>query len=135
MQTVASRKLRKLILPLVLAYEGVFLTVYAVVHRMHLTGALLVALAVLPVLPIVALFGSFGRYLRDETDGYKRELAIRCVLWGTAAVLSMEYFVSMLRIFDWKGQVPPFCELGVFFLFTLIAKLSYRAANRVPADA
>ena len=135
MQTVASRKMRKPVIGLLVVYEAVFLATFYAVHTLHPTGAALVALAALPVLPMALVFSLFGRYLRDETDGYKREVAIRCVLWGTAGFLVVHLFVSFLRIFDWKGQAPPFCELWVFLALALVAKFSYRAANRLPVDA
>ena len=135
MQTVASRRMRKPVIWLVVVYEAIFLATFYAVHRFHPSGAVLMVLAALPVLPTAGMFALFGRYLRDETDGYKRELAIRCVLWGTAGFLVVDYFLNILRLFDWKGQAPPFCELGVFLILALIAKFSYRAANRVPVDA
>lgn len=135
MQTVASRRLRKPLIWFLVGYEAIFAATFYAVHRLHPTGAALVALAILPVLPMVAMFVLFARYLRDETDGYKREVAIRCVLWGTAGSMSLHFFLNFLRLFDWKGQAPPFSELWVFALCALIAKLSYRAANRVPAEA
>lgn len=135
MQTRASRRMRKSVIALVVGYELVFMATFYAVHRLHPGGPVLVILAILPVLPMMAVFAMFGRYLRDETDGYKRELAVRCVLWGTAGFLVVNFFLNFLRMFHWKGQAPPFCEFWAFALLALVAKLSYRAANRVPVDA
>lgn len=135
MKTAASRKMRKRVIAFVVGYEVVFISTFYAVHRLHPTGAMLIVAAALPVVPLIAVFAMFGRYLRDETDGYKRDLAVRCVLWGTAGFLVINFFFNFLRMFHWKGQAPPFCEFWAFALLALAAKLSYRAANRVPVDA
>ena len=135
MKTAASLKLRKSILIGVVLYEVVFTGTYYAIHRLHPAGPALVALAVLTTLPVILMYIIFGRYLREERDEYKRDLAVRCVLWGTAGAMSVQFFASFLRIFDWKGQLPLFTEFWVFALFMLVAKVSYRASNRVPVDA
>jgi hypothetical protein len=43
-------------------------------------------------------------------------------------------FAGFLRIFGWKGQMPPFSEFWAFFVLMMIAKLTYRMANPLPAD-
>ena len=135
MKCAATRKLRKSIFLGVVLYEvGFMATVYGI-HRLHPAGSVLAALAALTTLPVLLMFAFFGRYLREERDEYKRDLAVRCVLWGTAGALSVQFFASFLRIFDWKGQLPPFTEFWVFVVFMLVAKVSYRASNRVPVDA
>ena len=135
MQTVAFRRMRKSVIVSVVGYEVIFLSAFYAAHRLHPAGAALVGLAVLAVLPLVLAFAIFGRYLRDETDGFQRELAVRRVLWGTAGFLVVDLFLNFWRVFGWKGQAPPFCEFGAFALFALIAKYSYRAANRPPVEA
>lgn len=135
MQTPATRRLRKSILFAVVGYEAIFVSVFYAIHRLHPAGPVLIALAILVTAPVVTMCVIFGRYLRSEQDGYKRDLAVRCVLWGTAGALSVQFFAGFLRLFDWKGQLPPFTELWVFALCMLVAKFSYRVSNRVPADA
>ena len=129
-----ARKFRKSGLIAVGAYEVLFISAYYVAHRIHPTGIELWMLAVLPALPILIVIGLFGRYLRDEKDEYKRDLAVRCLLWGTAGMMSVNLFSNYLRIFGWKGQFFPFSEFFVFLVFMAAAKLSYRMSNRVPAD-
>jgi len=92
-------------------------------------------LAILPVLPIVGVITLMGRYLRDETDEYKRDVTIRCLLWGAAGAVSMSLLGGFLWIFGWKGQLPPFLGFWVFFVLMMVAKLSYKVQNRVPEDA
>ena len=135
MKTATSLKLRKSILIGVVLYEIVFTGTYYAIHRLHPAGPVLVALAVMTTLPVILMYIFVGRYLREERDEYKRDLAVRCVLWGTAGAMSVQFFANFLRIFDWKGQLPLFTEFWVFALFMLVAKFSYRASNRVPVDA
>ena len=129
-----ARKFRKSGLIAVGAYEVLFLSADYVAYRIHPTGIELWMLAALPALPILIVIGLFGRYLRDEKDEYKRDLAVRCLLWGTVGMMIVNLFSTYLRIFGWNGQLFPFSELFVFLGFALAAKLSYRVANRVPAD-
>jgi len=130
----ASRSLRKTGLIVTGVYFLIFFACFAVFVRMQPAGALLWCLAALPVLPIVAVIGLMGRYLREERDEYKRDLTVRCLLWGTAGCIAVVMFSGFLQIFGWKGTLPPFTGFWAFFIFMFVAKLSYRAANRVPAD-
>lgn len=135
MQTSAARRFRKSGFSVLAAYFVVFLTVEYVVERTHPVGKLIWLCAALPALPLVLVFFLMGRYLHEETDEYKRDLAVRCLLWGLGGAMSVQVFQSFLQIFGWTGRFVPFCELFVFVIMMLAAKLSYRAANRVPADA
>ena len=133
--TPASRTLRKQGLAVLALYFAVFFGTNFVVSRTHPAGPLLWFYAALPALPLIRIFVMLGQYLRAERDEYKRDLVIRCLLWGLAGAMSLHLFTGFLRIFAWSGQMPPFAELYVFTAFMLIPKISYRAANRIPADA
>ena len=135
MQSVAQRRLRKSMAWILAEYLIVFVGTFYCAQKYHPTGALVWIFAAFPLLPMVMMFVLFGRYLRDERDEYKRAMVIRCVLWGTAGAMTLHLLTGFLQIFEWKGQMPPFSELWVFVLFMGIAKLSYRVADRVPADA
>ena len=135
MQSVASRRLRKQVAVLVAVYAGVFLGAAYAVDHLRPAGVSVFGFAAVPLLPLVGMFVLFGQWLRAEQDGYKRDLAVRCLLWGMAGAMTTHLFASFLRIFEWRGQLPPFSELWVFAVCAFVAKLSYRAANRVPAEA
>jgi hypothetical protein len=134
MQSLASRRLKKEGLSTVAVYFVVFICSFLIDMRMHATGFTLWGLAVLPVIPIVGVIVLFGRYLRDERDEFKRDVVVRCLLWGTAGCLATDLLSDYLRIYGWKGDFPPFTSFWVFFLFMMAAKLSYRAKNRVPEE-
>jgi RsiW-degrading membrane proteinase PrsW (M82 family) len=100
----------------------------------HPAGAELYGLALLPTLSIVLMMVSIARYLREEHDGFHRDMLVRCLLWGTGAVLVTAVFTGFLRSLGWKGQLPPFTELFVFVGFMAAAKLAYKLQNRVLKD-
>lgn len=117
------------------AYEVVFLGTICWVDKGHLTGTSLLWVAVLPTITVAAFILVLGRYLREEADEFHRELVVRCLLWGTAAVMLVMCFHGFLQLFGWKGSWPVFVDLGAFFFAMLAAKLTYKMTNRVPVEA
>ena len=134
MLSPVARKFRKTSFIVLSGYFVLFPVANYVADRTHPTGIVLGMLALLPVLPILGVVSLMGQYLRNEKDGYKRDLAVRCLLWGTAGMMIVNLFSTYLRLFGWKGQLFPFSEFFVFLVFMAAAKLSYRMSNRVPAD-
>jgi hypothetical protein len=134
MMSPAARRYRKTGLSVSASYFLLFPLADYIALRTHPVGISLWLLAGVPLLPIAVVLALLARYLREEKDGYKRELTIRCLLWGTAGAVLVNLFSGYMRIFGWKGQLFPFTEFFVFALMMLAAKLSYRVANRVPAD-
>jgi hypothetical protein len=77
---------------------------------------------------------SIGLYLHQERDGYSRDLAMRIMLWGAGAVMAVNFFLNFLRIFNWQGHAPPFAELYAFCGAVVLAKITYKIANPLPAE-
>jgi hypothetical protein len=98
------------------------------------TGGVAFGLAAIPALPVIALFVAMGLYLRDESDGFQRDMMIRCMLWGTGALLTTMMFLGFAKMFGWRGDVDQFTEFMVFGVFAAVAKLTYRVQNRVGDD-
>ncbi len=117
------------------AYEVVFVGAMFWVDRAKLTGGMLWVMAALTLLPVLGFIGVLGRYLGEEVDEFHRGLVVRCLLWGLAAVMATVCFHGFLQLFGWKGSWPAVIELGAFLVAMLVAKLTYKVANRVPADA
>ena len=134
MLSPAARKYRNTGLSVMVSYFVLFPLADYVAERTHPAGAALYLLAVVPLLPIAVVLVLLVKYLRDEKDGYKRDLAVRCLLWGTAGAVMVNLFSGFLRIFGWKGQLFPFTEFFVFALMMIAAKLSYRVADRITTD-
>lgn len=95
------------------------------------TGAMLYALALLPSLLIFAMMVVMVRYLRQEKDEFQRDQMVRCILWGTGAVLAVSTYLSFLQELGWAGHRPFLLELSAFCWAVVIARWSYRRANRV----
>jgi len=117
------------------AYEVLWMASYFWVARAKVEGPMVMVPAVLTTLPVVGLIWVLARYLGEETDEFHRLLVVRCLLWGTAAVMTSVCFHGLLQLLGWKGNWPAGVELGMFFAAMLAAKLTYKLANRVPADA
>jgi L-asparagine transporter-like permease len=135
MLSPVARKFRKTSLTVLCSYFLLFLSADYAAQRVHPAGVLLWVLSALPILPIFVIILLFGKYLREERDEYKRDMAVRCLLWGTGGALLTNFFAGFLTIFGWKGQMFPFSEFFVFTALVIAAKLTYRVANRVPEDA
>jgi hypothetical protein len=116
-------------------YEVLWAGAYFWVNRANLEGPILWVPAALTTLPVVGLIWSLARYLAEEVDEFHRLLVVRCLLWGTAAVMTSVCFHGLLQLLGWKGNWSAGVELGMFFAAMLLAKLTYKVANRVPADA
>ncbi len=129
--TAAAKRFKRDSRKLVLVYFVIYFGCFAA-HLWWLTGEKWAwLLAALPVLPIGGVIAVMGRYLRDETDEYKRDVMIRCLLWGAAGAVSVSLLGGFLWIFGWKGHLPPFLGFWVFFVCMTVAKVTYKVANRV----
>jgi hypothetical protein len=135
METMVAKRFKKSGFVLMAVYFVIYFACFGVHVWVHPVGAWMWVLAILPVLPIVGVIGLMGRYLRDETDEYKRDVTIRCLLWGTAGAVSVSLLDGFLWIFGWRGRMPPFLGFWVFFVFMMAAKLLYKRSNREPVDA
>ena len=98
------------------------------------TGRMVYALAALPSFLIFCMLVVVARYLRDETDEFERDQTVRSLLWGTGAVLAINTYLGFLRLLGWTGRAPFLLELGAFCWAAVIARWSYRRANRVPGN-
>ena len=105
------------------------------VNHWHPRGWHLYLAAALPTIPLLCFAYIVGRYLREERDDYQRDVVVRGLLWGAAAVLSITVFSGFLRSYGWQGSLPPFTEFMVFWIVAGIVKVVYHLTNRVTDDA
>jgi hypothetical protein len=134
MVSPAARKFKKAAFWVMGSYFVLFTIAYFVDNKLHPEGISLWLLAAVPVLPILVVAILMGRYLREEKDEFRRDVLVRCLLWGTAGAGIVNLFAGFLRIFGWNGHFFPFTEYFVFCVLAIVAKFSYRAANMVPND-
>ena len=99
------------------------------------TGMMLYALALLPSLLIFSMMVAMARYLKQEKDEFQRDQMVRCILWGTGAVLAASTYLGFLQELGWTGHRPFLLELSAFCWAVVIARWSYRRANWVQDDA
>jgi hypothetical protein len=116
-------------------YELLFAAAMVWVDRTKATGTVVWLMAGVPTIAVPAFIAVLARYLGEEVDEFHRQLVVRCLLWGLAAVMTSVCFHGFLQLLGWKGRWPAAAELGVFLLAMLAAKLTYRVVNRVPEDA
>jgi hypothetical protein len=117
------------------AYEVVFMGAMLWIDRAKLGGPMLWVLAAITTLPVLGFIAVVGRYLGQEVDEFHRQLVVRCLLWGLAAVMTSVAFHGFMQLFGWEGRWPAAVELTAFMAAMLAAKLTYRVQNRVPEDA
>ena len=95
---------------------------------------MLYLLALVPLLLILSMMFVMARYLRQEKDEFQRDQMVRCILWGTGAVLAVSTYLGFLQELGWAGHRPFLLELSAFCWAVVIARWSYRRANRVRDD-
>ncbi len=115
---------------LLAAYFATFFGVAWYVHHHHPQGAALYLCTALPWITMCGFIAATGRYLYEERDGYRREIAMRCLLWGAAGAMATNFFVMLLHTFGWRGQASWFLEICVFAAASGAARVSYEVADR-----
>ncbi len=115
-------------------YEAAFMGTFYWVYRTKAEGSLIWWLALLPTLTVVGFVLVLARYLKEEVDEFHRELVVRCLLWGLAALMVVLAYQGLLQLLGWKGGWPVWVDMAVFLLAMGAAKLTYKVANRPPAE-
>jgi len=110
-------------------FATVFATSLYVQHH-HPRGTALYVCAALPWLALCGGIASIAVYLYEERDGYSRDLAMRCLLWGATGAMATNSFLMYLRMFGWRGQAPALLEICVFAAAMLVARIAYSVSNR-----
>jgi hypothetical protein len=134
MQTAVAKKFKRDSFKFLGLYFVVYFGSFALYVWQRPTGLLRVVLALLPVLPVLGVIGLMGRYLRDETDEYKRDVTMRCLLWGAAGAVSASLLEGYLRIFGWEGRMPPFMGFWVFFVGMAVARATYMRRDKARVE-
>lgn len=119
-------------------YFLAFFWAFRYVRHHHPQGVALYLCAALPWIMMCGFIASTGLYLYEEHDGYAREIAMRCLLWGTAGLMATNFFVMFLHMFGWQGQAPRVLEICMFAAAAAVARIAYSVSNRPecgPGDA
>lgn len=110
-------------------YFAAFSWAIRYVRQHHPQGVALYLCAAVPWIMMCGLIATTGLYLYEERDGYSRELAMRCMLWGAAGAMATNFFVMFLHMFGWQGQAPLYLEICMFAAVSGVVRISYERAN------
>ena len=128
--TKTQKKMVRGIAAFLCAYFVALFGAHRYVGRHHPQGVALYLCAALPWATMCGFIAATGRYLYEERDGYRREIAMRCLLWGAAGAMATNFFVIILHSFGWSGHAPLPLEICVFAAASGVARISYEFANR-----
>jgi hypothetical protein len=98
----------------------------AILYRHHPPLATRYGMAVLSIAPIVMTIILVARYLHGERDEYLRNLVVESMLWGLAAVLVADSFLSFIDLTPLLVPLAGSLSLDIFLLaatFILETKL------------
>ena len=128
--TKTQKKMIRGIAVFLAAYGAALFSAHRYVSHHHPQGVALYLCAALPWVTMCGFIAATGRYLYEERDGYRREIAMRCLLWGAAGAMATNFFVMFLHIFGWKGHAPLPLEIYMFAAASGVARISYEIADR-----
>lgn len=100
----------------------------------HLGHGAVFLLAGVCAVPVVGIAICLATYLREEKDEFQRDIEIRGLLAGAAALLVVSVFFSFLHELGWTGYVAPVTEVLTFGMVNAGVKLGYRFRSRVDGE-
>ena len=120
------RYLRRSAITAVAYIAAVFVTFHILYHgKLPLPAA--IGLAAIPSIPLVGFIVIVALYLKEEKDGFQRELYIQSLLWGAGGTLALTSFWSFLHLF---ARVAPVDGFHVFVMFWVFVGISSVPLNR-----
>ena len=122
----AQRQLRRRAIPIMSAYFVLFAIVewIFVRHPIHGVGAYFVA--VVPALPLIAAIVILGRYVREETDEFKRAVFVEALLWAIGLTMVLTTAWGFIEMFIPGIHVPVLWVFPVFCVVAAASKLFVR---------
>ncbi|MGC1107527.1 MAG: hypothetical protein WA876_13405 [Candidatus Acidiferrales bacterium] len=93
-------------------------------HPMHGPGAY--ALAVSPALPLIGAIIILGRYIREETDEFKRAVFVEALLWAIGLTMVLTTAWGFIEMFIPGMHVPILWVFPVFCVVAAASKLFIR---------
>lgn len=100
----------------------------------HFATPTLFLVAGLSALPLAGIALAMGIYLGEEQDEFQRNIEVRGLLAGAAALLVLSVFFGFLHELGWTGYVAPVTALLTFGIVNAGVKLAYRFRARVQGD-
>ncbi|HLI75871.1 MAG TPA: hypothetical protein VKV02_02920 [Acidobacteriaceae bacterium] len=100
----------------------------------HLSAPALFGVAGAFALPLAGVAIALGMYLNEEQDEFQRNIEVRGLLAGAAALLLVSVFFSFLHQLKWTGYVDPVAQVMTFGLVNGAVKLACRFRARVDGE-
>lgn len=122
----AQRTLRRRAIPIMSLYFVLFAVISWLFdrHPMHGPGAY--ALAVSPALPLIGAIIILGRYIREETDEFKRAVFVEALLWAIGLTMVLTTAWGFIEMFIPGMHVPILWVFPVFCVVAAASKLFIR---------
>ncbi len=138
LQSSASERYQRRSFVLLLVFAAVLLWMRWLREQhpggVQLEASLAFAVAAFGALPLAGVAVALGAYLNEERDEFQRNIEVRGLLAGAAALLVVSVFFSFLHELGWRGYVDPVTDLLTFGLVNGAVKLGYRFRARVEGD-
>jgi hypothetical protein len=132
-----SPAMKRYIRQILIAMSSYTVIIFAVVRfgrPLIKHGWPLYVMAILPALPVIGVLGIMGHYLQDETDEYRRLLAVRSLIAATGVLLSTIVVNDFLRAFAHSASLPAFVSFDLFMATLAIAQGIQHLASRSRDD-
>lgn len=122
----AQRRLRQRAIPVMAFYFVLFAFVSWLFDRHAIRGIAAYVLAVLPSLPLIGAIVLIGRYIREETDEFKRAIISEALLWAIGLTMAVTTAWGFVEMFVPGMHVPVLWVFPVFCVMAVISKLLVR---------
>ena len=122
----AQRQLRKRAIPIMTAYFVLFGIVEWIFVRHPVHGVEAYLLAVVPALPLIAAIVILGRYVREETDEFKRAVFVEALLWAIGLTMVLTTAWGFIEMFIPGLHVPVLWVFPTFCVAAAASKLLVR---------
>ena len=122
----AQRQFRNRAIPIMSAYFVLFGIVDWVFSRHSIHGVGAYFLAVAPALPLIAAIVILGRYIREETDEFKRAVFVEALLWAIGLTMVLTTAWGFIEMFVPGIHIPVLWVFPVFCVMAAASKLFVR---------
>lgn len=122
----AQRTLRRRAVPIMALYFVLFAAINWLFERHRIRGPGAYALAVSPALPLVGAIVILGRYIREETDEFKRAVFVEALLWAIGLTMVLTTAWGFIEMFIPGMHVPILWVFPVFCVIAAASKLFVR---------
>lgn len=122
----AQRVLRRRAIPIMSLYFVLFALVDWLFSNHSIPGVASYLLAVAPAIPLIAAIVILGRYIREETDEFKRAVFVESLLWALGATMVLTTAWGFIEMFVPGIHVPVLWVFPVFCAMAAASKLFVR---------